>query len=146
MNFPCVWSQPKWLESYPLGIGARRVKTTRQLAQIRPTTRPFFLGELFFFGIFYGYKNTGTQVHRYTGTQVHRYTGTQVHRYTGTQVHRYTGTQVHRYTGTQVHRYTGTQVHHITFYLVHPTLHSWSVNVRFVWFCVSQRKSSPKAF
>ena len=48
----------------PLGIGARRVKTTRQLAQIRPTTRPFFLGELFFFGIFYGYKNTGTQVHR----------------------------------------------------------------------------------
>ena len=44
----------------PLGIGARRVKTTRQLAQIRPTTRPFFLGELFFFGIFYGYKNTGT--------------------------------------------------------------------------------------
>ena len=154
----------KWLESYPLGIGARRVKTTRQLAQIRPTTRPFFLGELFFFGIFYGYKNTGTQVHRYTGTQVHRYTGTQVHRYTGTQVHRYTGTQVHRYTGTQVHRYTGTQVHrhtgtqvhrytgtgtqvhHITFYLVHPTLHSWSVNVRFVWFCVSQRKSSPKAF
>ena len=74
----------------PLGIGARRVKTTRQLAQIRPTTRPFFLGELFFFGIFYGYKNTGTQVHRYTGTQVHRYTGTQVHRYTGTQVHRCT--------------------------------------------------------
>ena len=71
----------------PLFIGARRVKTTRQLAQIRPTTRPFFLGELFFFGIFYGYKNTGTQVHRYTGTQVHRYTGTQVHRCTGAPHH-----------------------------------------------------------
>ena len=85
----------KIIPSPPLGIGARRVKTTRQLAQIRPTTRPFFLGELFFFGIFYGYKNTGTQVHRYTGTQVHRYTGTQVHRYTGTQVHRYTGTPHH---------------------------------------------------
>ena len=71
---------------------------------------------------------------------------------TKTQVHRYTGTQVHRYTGTQVHRYTGTQVHLITFYLVHSSLndslplHSWSVNVRFVWFCVSQRKSLPKVF
>ena len=106
----------------PLGIGARRVKTTRQLAQIRPTTRPFFLGELFFFWDFLWlqkHRYTGTQVHRYTGTQVHRYTGTQVHRYTGTQVHRYTGTQVHRYTGTQVHRYTGTQVHRYTGTQVH---------------------------